>query len=126
MVKLKSVAKYPICHKGTLFMPNVITETSRETASFLLKSYRKEKFFILVEGDISKPVGNFPVVNISPIVSKPIEVKGFNHDFKTFEEKKVEEVVEPAKGEVKTEETTEEVVEVKTETKSKRTRKKKE
>lgn len=89
MVKLKSVAKYPICHKGTIFMPNVETETSRETASFLLKSYRKEKFFILVEGSLSKPVGNFPVVNINPIISKNnTEVKGFIHDFKTFEEKK--------------------------------------
>lgn len=122
MVKLKSVATYPIHHKGTLFMPNVITETSRETASFLLKSYRKEKFFILVDGSLSKPVGNFPVVSINPIVSKPIETKGFIHDFKTFEEKKVEEVAEPIVEEIKTEETTEEV---KTETKTKRTRKKK-
>ena len=118
MVKLKSVAKYPICHKGTIFMPNVETETSRETASFLLKSYRKEKFFILVEGSLSKPVANFPVVNINPIISKPIETKGFIHDFKTFEEKKVEKVVEEVKTENK--------VIVEDKPKTKRIRKKKE
>lgn len=96
MVKIKSVYQYPMVHKGNIFMPNVVTETSRETASFLLKSYRKEKYFVLVDGDISKPVGNFPVVNINPIISKNnTEVKGFNHDFKTFEEKKVEKVIEP-------------------------------
>jgi len=118
-VKLKSTAPYPVHHKGDLFLPNAITDTSRETASFLLKSYRKEKFFTLIEGSLTKSVANFPVVNIQAAIIQAKEVKGFNHDFKTFEEKK-EIVIEtkPTIIEVK-----EEVVEEITPTKKRRHRK---